>query len=193
LNVLLLPIGLAYGKANSRMHCLEQLRDSAVSDGNFHSLSAFISGVAAIGIYYPTEVLSILQGVVNTAHEPIVQNALIDALGLIRAVHPEEADAFVNQFSQAKLLQSQVVAGSEVSRVRNYVRVVGAFNNSVHLSVYYPIMRRVFAVGAFDLLSRSPTREAFLTDYTRAALKLFRAADFDLTRWTAETDDLKNE
>lgn len=69
-------------------------------------------------------------------------------------------------------LQRRVAMATDVSVVSRYIYWVGMHNNGVHLSLFYPKMRRKFSSGYMEILAEAGTVEEFIVRYAQNALDL---------------------
>ena len=68
--------------------------------------------------------------------------------------------------------------------MRRYIRVLGYYNNSVHMSLRYSRMRKPLATGALKLLSKARDASQFVNEYTGTALRMLRDSNYDVMKWT---------
>ncbi|HEY1525094.1 MAG TPA: trypsin-like peptidase domain-containing protein [Candidatus Angelobacter sp.] len=176
------PLGLAYAKTGQSMRLFLAFLREASSAGNEPALASCLSGLGAVGFYYPQAVLPVFREFLTLGCERDWE-LLLAPLSIMRALHTDDIDGFLAEAGQDISYQHRVAANSKMDTLAHYIRIMGLFNNAVHLSARYPKMRQAFSVGAFDLLAKCDSADDFLARYSLAALNLFRAAKFNLREW----------
>lgn len=183
IRMLPIPLGLAYAKAEQPMRLFLEILREASTEGNESALASCLSGLGAVGFYYPQAVLPVFRQFLKFKCDHPWE-LLLDPLSIMRALHTDDIDRFLSEAGQDTSYQHTVAANSKMEVLAHYIRIMGFYNNAVHFSARYPKMRRAFSAGAFDLLAECRSADDFLARYSQAALALFRAAKFNLREWT---------
>lgn len=188
LDFIFIPVGLACGKAGSELTMIRELIDGYRAEGSSAGVARCIRALAPVGFYYPEPVLRLLANAFQPemVSQTDQHDALCTMLATLRTLHVDQVDAFVRRMSLEDL-DPAIASASEVGRVQHYISAFGFFNNSVHLALHYPKMRKTLSADALTLLAIAPTRDHFLAKYARTTRRMFFDADFDLRRWI--TDD----
>jgi hypothetical protein len=113
-----------------------------------------------------------------------LDDALIHCFARMRALYLDAADHFMDRLGIGEVVQRRVAAEADVSLVQKYVRIVGFYNNALHLSVHYPKMRRAFSAGALELLASVASPRQFVVEYGGRAVQMLNEANFRLAAWT---------
>ena len=184
LDVVLLPLGLAYGKAGSPMPLFEELLKNALDEGNTAMASRIISALAGVGFYYPEALFDVLRPAFAQLEREDVAAALVTTLATVRTLHFDAVDHFLGSVSAPETLRRSIDAAADVALVHRYIRVLGFYNNAVFLTLHYPRMRRELSTGALKRLAAAPTPYAFITDHSLAALAMMQDAKYQLKEWT---------
>ncbi len=184
LDIVLLPLGLAYGKAGSPMPLFEELLKDALAKGDTVLAARIVAGLAAVGFYYPHALFDVLRPAFARLGDEAVAGALVTALATVRTLYADAVDHFLTTVDAPEAFRRQIDACAEVTLVQRYIRVLGFYNNAVYITLYYPRMRKVLSAGALELLATAPTPYAFITDHTLNALRMLRDANFDIREWT---------
>jgi hypothetical protein len=77
-----------------------------------------------------------------------------------------------------------VAANADTNTVRDYIFLLGFYNNAVHQALKYPKMRRGLLMHGLSLLADARNRREFLAPYATDALRMLRDAKYDLIQWT---------
>jgi hypothetical protein len=182
-DILLLPLGLAYGKVGQTMPLIElMLQDSLLRDDS-RQLERVVAGLAAVGFYYPEPTLRLL-GDVLTAIPEAPPAALTATLATIRTLHQDAVDVFMARYELSAGLQRQVAATADTELVRRFIYWLGLYNQVVHSCLYYPKMRRQMAMGAMETLAVARAPQEFIGAYTATVFRMLREAGFRLSEWT---------
>ena len=187
LDIVLLPLGLAYGKQGSSMPLFERLLREAAAAGDQRLLARGIAALGPVGFYYPQPVLDALPKLAGPNHLPAggpAEAALVSSLAIIRTLHFDAVDQFLDRAQAPEALRHRIDAAADVALAHRYIHVLGYYNNAVHYIVHYPKMRRQLAMGALKLLAEAPDASHFVGDYTAVAVRMFRNAGFQLLEWT---------
>jgi hypothetical protein len=178
-----LPLGLAYGKRGGSMPQFETLLRESLGSRDLALVSRIVKGLGVVGFYYPQSVFRTLEHFLTDLREPELIDSLVAALAVIRVLHFDPVDLFLRQ-EGLEHLQAQISALAEVELVRRYVAWIGFVNNSVHLTLHYPKMRRHLLVHALETLADCRDAGEFLRRHTPEQLTMLFEADFELARWT---------
>lgn len=184
LDVILLPLGLAYGKAHSPMPLFQKLLQDAFAAGDTPLASRCIAALGAVGFYYPHALFEVLRPAFEKLDDEEIQSALIATLATVRTLHFDAVDQFFDRIGTPEGFRRSVDAAADVALVRRYIRVVGYYNNAVHLALRYPRMREQFAAGSLKMLAAARKPQQFLNDYAASAMQMLRDADFQMKKWT---------
>ncbi|WP_129670900.1 protein kinase [Candidatus Chloroploca sp. Khr17] len=182
-DLLLLPLGLAYGKVGQTMPLIELMLQDGLLRDDARQVNRVVAGLAAVGFYYPEPVLRLL-GNVLTASEHNLPATLIHTLATLRTLHLDAADVFMAQHSLSDDFQRQVVAATDTELVRRYIYWLGLYNQVVHSCCYYPKMRRQMAMAAMEMLTQAQAPQEFIGTYTATVFRMLREAGFKLSEWT---------
>jgi hypothetical protein len=148
-----------------------------------------LDALGIVGFYYPQPVLALLaphlQGLLS---DSATAASAMSALAAMRVLHFEPVDALLLRSGVDEARRRDVAALSDPARVQQFMRILGYYNNAVHYCVHYPRMRRGLAVFALERLASSGSPSEFVAAYAEQAIRMARAADFDLRRWTLPDD-----
>ena len=184
LDVVLLPLGLAYGKSNSPMPLFQKVLQDALAANDTTFAARCITALGAVGFYYPHALFEVLRPAFEKLDDDAIQNALIATLATVRTLHFDAVDQFFQRMDAPEGFRRRINAAADVALVGRYIRVVGYYNNSVHLCLRYPRMRKQFAAGSLKLLAEARKPGQFLNAYATAAMQMLRDADFEMKKWT---------
>jgi hypothetical protein len=179
----LLPLGLAYGKRGGSMPWFETLLQEGIHRGDQLLIGRTVEGLGPVGFYYPHAVFHTLQPFLADLGRAGVEDALVAALATIRVLHFDAVDVYLRQ-EGIERLQPKISARSEVELMRRYLAWVGFVNNSVHLAVHYPKMRRRLLIEALETLADCRDAREFLRRHTPVQLSMLHEAEYRLARWT---------
>ncbi len=182
-DLLLLPLGLAYGKRGQTMPLIELLLQDGLLRNDQRLVERVVAGLGAVGFYYPEPVLRML-GDVITAGEGWLPITLITTLATLRTLHLDAVDVFMARHNLSSTFQRQVAAAADTELVRRYIYWLGLYNQVVHSCLYYPKMRRQMAMGAMEMLARAKAPQEFIGVYTATVFRMLREAGFRLSEWT---------
>ncbi|NJN15707.1 MAG: hypothetical protein HC822_05200 [Oscillochloris sp.] len=182
-DVLLLPLGLAYGKIGQTMPVIELLLQDALWRDDRRQLERVVAGLAAVGFYYPEPTLRLLGDVVTACGDNLPV-ALPTTLATIRTLHFDAVDVFMARHNLSAALQRQVAAAVDTELVRRFIYWLGLYNQVVHSCLYYPKMRRQMAMAAMTMLVEARAPHEFIGTYTATVVRMLRDAGFRLSEWT---------
>ena len=184
-DIVFVPLGLAYGKRDAGMPLLEERLASALAGNDVTRVTRLIAGLGPVGFYYPRVVLATLRPHrERLTASPAYEQALVSTLGIIRTLHVDRVDAFLTLGGSDDTLQRRVAATADVQLVNRFVPLLGYYNNAVHYCLNYPRMRGDLGVFALELLARAGSANEFVVDYAEQAIRMARDAGFRLLEWT---------
>ena len=184
LDILLLPLGLAYGKLGQTLPLIELLLQDGLLRGDERQIDRCVAGLGAVGFYFPAAAFRLLGDVVLATEGAALPAAFERTLATIRTLHLDETDIFMRQAGLSDEIQRRVAAVADTELVRRYIYWLGLYNHVVHSSVYYPRIRRNLAMSALHILAEVNTPQEFIAQYTAAVYRLLREAGFRLSEWT---------
>jgi hypothetical protein len=185
-DIALLPLGLAYGKRGGGMPVFKDMLDRRSKDP---ALAArVIRGLAPVGVYFPHPVFDLLRECADALNERStadarIVDALVGALAAMRALHFDAVDLFLQDIRAPDAIRDRVSRQESSEVVSRCVHWLGFYNNAVHESLKYPIMRDVLVVGALEALGNAHRASDFTRAYTPKVLRLLEETDFELIRW----------
>lgn len=187
-NIALLPLGLAYGKRGHEMRLFVEMLDRGLRADEDLAVRT-IRGLAAVGVYFPHAVFETLRIAVDalegrwTKRTEIV-DALVETLAEIRTLHFDAVDLFLQDVRAPDAIRDRISIQESSQLVSRCIRWLGYYNNAVHQSLNYPMMRDALVIGALDALGNARTPSDFTRAYTPTVLNLLAKTDFELIRWT---------
>lgn len=186
LDFLLVPAGLAAGKAGQSLTFVKSLLAERRASMDVNGMARLLDALAPVGFHYPEPVLELLRTDLtpDEVRRPEVWPSMCKLLGVMRTLHLDLVDGFLLERGIDDALRSSVAAEADVDVVHMYVSSFGYFNNAVHFSANYPWMREVLSQGALRKLAVAPNRKHFVSGYAMDAFRMFADANFDLIRWT---------
>ncbi|HEX8690077.1 MAG TPA: HEAT repeat domain-containing protein, partial [Solirubrobacterales bacterium] len=180
LDLLFVPLGLAYCRAGERMSVHERLIASAETDPEVRR--SCIAGTAIVGLYSPNLALAALEPAAEADGEFLSTHA-VEALGAIRSLHQAAVDRWVGEWGESALRESVLAAGG-FDTARRHIEAIGLYTNGVHQAIHYPFMRETVLRQVFTLMCESGSIREWARSYTRTVLQALRAADYTLINWT---------
>jgi hypothetical protein len=183
-DVVLLPLSLAYAKQGGPMPYIENLLRDGLQRGDTKLVRRCILGLGAAGFYYPKPVFQVLRASGVDFRSAALEEALVAALATIHTLHMDAVDAFLDNVGAAESLRRQVAANASTERVRNYIFLIGFYNNAVHQALKYPKMRRGLLMHSLHLLAEARGPKDFVAGYVSDAIHMARGVDYNLIRWT---------
>ena len=184
LDVVLVPLGLAYGKNGGGMPLLGSLLRDALAAGDTPLASRLVAALGAVGFYYPHATFEVVLPAMAVRGDAALEEALVSALATVRTLHFDAVDQFLQRTGASAALAHGIGAASDVGLVHRYIRVLGYYNNAVHFTLRYPRMRRSLSAGALRLLADAEGPGQFIADYTRTAMVMLREARYQVKQWT---------
>lgn len=186
LNVMLLPLGLACGRADEPMTEVEIALARAREAHDAELESALIEGLAMVGLYYPRQSLSALRSIPFRSGDATLE-CFVDALATIRVLHPRTVDLFLAEVGHGAL-RGEVSARSNVARIRRSMDQVGYFNSAIYQVAHNPVMRERLTIPALRHLVASESMEDFILGYSTTVMNLVREYDYHMGAWAVEED-----
>ena len=184
LDIVFVPLGLAYGKRDMPMKLFEEALGEALREGNHVLVARIITALAAVGFYFPYALFDVLRPAFAQIEQVDIADAMVTTLATVRTLHFDAVDHFLDGTEASDALRHRIDAAADVTLLHRYIRVLGYYNNAVHFSLRYPRMRKALSAGSLKLLATAATPVAFIADYTLTALRMMREANFQLKKWT---------
>jgi len=188
-DILLLPLGLAYGKRGpveqgSAMPYFEELIREQIAAENWQQVKRCLAGLGPVGFYYPAAILATLQAAITDFTHPQIQEALVAPLCVIRLLHLDEVDIFLQQIGAGETLRRRVAAEADVAALGRYLYRLGIYNHTIRAATHSPKIRRNFIVGGFEVLIDTTDPQEFVTHYATTSVRMAREAEYRLIEWT---------
>jgi len=184
LDLVLVPLGLAYGKRGTTMPLFEQLLAGALAANDAQFTARIIAALNGVGFYYPAALFGLLEPAFAKLDDEPVAAALVNTLATVRTLHFDAVDRFLNTMEAPDTFRHRIDAEADVALVHRLIRFLGFYNNGVHLSSHYPRMRRCFSAGALRILATALNPPQFVADYTLSAMRMLRDSRFQVMEWT---------
>jgi hypothetical protein len=184
LDLSLLPLGLAYGKVGKPLLVIEDLIREAVEQGDHHRLAKYLAGLGPIGFYRPEPAMAAMRTALPGVVEGESRAAIRRSLASMRILHFDAVDVFLREVGADDRLQREVASSSDVQSVRDYVDLLGLYNNAVHQALHYPKMRRDLLIGGLTALVDARTPNDFVKRYTPVPIRMLREAGWRGMAWT---------
>jgi hypothetical protein len=185
LDVVFLPLGLAYGKRGvPSMPFFEELLQKALGDGDTALLTRSVAALSVVGFYYPEGMFEALRPLMAKLGDGAIRSAVVANLATVRTLHFDAVDRFLGSAGAPDDLRHDIDAAADVELVRRYIRILGYYNNAVHFTLNYPRMRKPLSTGALKLLATARDANQFVADYTATSMRMLREADFRVLKWT---------
>ncbi|MEI7644237.1 MAG: protein kinase [Chloroflexales bacterium] len=184
LDILLLPLGLVYGKVGQTMPMIALLLQDGLLRGDDRQIARCVAGLAAVGFYYPEPTFRLLGDLLAGLEPAAYPVTLVPTLATIRTLHLDAVDVFMNRVGLGNDLQRQVVAAADTELVRRYIYWLGMYNQVVHSCIFYPKIRRQMAMSAMDMLATARQPSDVIAAYTANVFRMLREAGFRLSEWT---------
>jgi hypothetical protein len=180
LDLLFVPLGLAYCRTGARMALHERLIASASLHPN--ARRTCIAGTAVVGLYHPAVALAAFEPAVQ-ADEAFLATHAVEALGLIANLHPAVVTSWLEHWGGDDVHRA-VDAASQQALAHRYLELLGLYTNGVHQAIHYPFMRQQLLETSFRLLLDARSRKEWGRRYSRHVLDGLRRADYTLINWT---------
>ncbi|HEX8645793.1 MAG TPA: hypothetical protein VF715_02755 [Thermoleophilaceae bacterium] len=181
LDLLFVPLGLAYGRAGQPM----KLHETVIADAALHPdvRRSCLTGTGVVGLYHPDLALAALQPAVAADERFLSEPGAVDALGLVASLHRVSVDVWLADWGAASL-RERVLAATQVETAHRYVEAVGLYTNGVHQAIHYPFMRTTLLMQVFTLLLDTDSPKEWAHRYSSIVLRALRESDYTLIEWT---------
>jgi hypothetical protein len=178
LDLLFLPLGLAYQSRKSGLQFIERyfVEEMAALDQKF--ISRIINCIAPLGLYYPDEVLNFIFDRKNILIPNHVES-VTTTLASLRTIFLEKVDAFMEKIDLDSKTRQIVFSKTEVKLIEKTVYGVGLLNNVVNMMLWHHKMREVFAFDLYEILGTSKNMQEFLYRYSRGVVTIFIESDWN--------------
>jgi hypothetical protein len=180
-DLLLLPVGLAYGEQGGPMPLVVELLER-LADGDQVLVGRALGALGPLGLYHPVPVIDALR-TLDTHVSLATVPGLSDSLATMRALHPELVDLYLDEVDD-EALRRRVLDASDLQSVRRYVWWLGLYKNAVHQALHYPRMRENLLIGGLEAIAKATSGRNLMAGYARVPLAMLREADYELLRWT---------
>lgn len=184
LDLALVSLGLAYGKRGTGMPLFEELLRDAIDADDTHLTARLIAALNGVGFYYPAALFDVLRPAFAKIDDEQIAGALVTTLATVRTLHFDAVDQFLNAMDASDAFRRRIDAAADVALVHRFIRILGYYNNGVHLTTHYPRMRRVFSAGSLRILATARNPAQFIADYTLSAMRMLRDSKFRVKEWT---------
>jgi len=184
LDLLLMPLGLAYAKRGQGMPLVVELLRAGLAQTDRRQALRCLAALGPVGFYHPQAVLESLRTAGLQLDDPALQAATVSCLATIRLLHADEVDLFLSQAGASDDLQQQVSTAADVDLVRRFIYGLGIYNTTVHQAVNYPRMRRQLLIGSLTALCDAHSAQDFIASYTPVPIHMLREAGYRLSEWT---------
>lgn len=183
-DIVLVPLGLAYGKRGPSMPYFEALIRDGLSRGDRRQVKRCIAGLGPVGFYYPQAVFHTLRAAIPDFGDPDLQATLVHPLAIMRTLHFDAVDIFLRQIGVDETFERSVSAAADVELVRRYIYWLGMYNNAVHEALFCPKMRRQLLMGGLNALADARSPQDFIANYTPVPIHMVHEAGYRLSEWT---------
>jgi hypothetical protein len=181
--LLLVPLGLAYGKQAKGMPLFEALVAQAASGKEIERSKELLSMLAPIGFYHPDSLLETLRPhLAGLAADKDLRKALTVVLATIRTLHFDLVDAFMEQHLD-EALRHDVAVATDVALIDGFMRTLGFFNNAAYQCLFHPRMRQGLSVFPLEVMARAGGTHEFIVAYAAQAIRMARETRFRLLEW----------
>jgi hypothetical protein len=182
-DAVLLPLAFAYAGERRGMPLIEALLADGLEADPFRA-ARVIRGLAAVGVYDPVAMFSLMRPARAALDEPVIRQALVATLGSVRALYFDLVDVFLEEVRIPDPIRREVLEATDDRLVDRCVQWGGYYGNAIHACTTYPVMRQALVIDALDALGRAHDPSRFLRSYTPGVLRLLEQSDFELLRWT---------
>ncbi|HEX6318877.1 MAG TPA: toll/interleukin-1 receptor domain-containing protein [Burkholderiales bacterium] len=184
--LLLVPLGLAYGKQGKGMPLFEALAAAAATGREPERSAQLLSMLAPIGFYHPDALLDTLRPhLAALAADDGLRRALTVVLATMRTLHFDLVDLFMEREQLDEALRREVVATTDVALIDEFMRTLGFFNNAVHQCLFRPGMREGLSVFPLKVMAEAGSTREFIAAYAAQAIRMARQTRFRLDEWLA--------
>jgi hypothetical protein len=182
--LLLVPLGLAYGKQAKGMPLFEALVARAASGKDRERSAELLSMLAPVGFYHPHALLDTLRPhLAGLAAADSSRKALAVVLATMRTLHFDLVDVFMEQQQLDEALRHEVAATTDVALIDEFMRTLGLFNNAVYQCLFHPRMRQGLSVFPMELMAKAGSTNEFIVAYAEQAIRMARETNFKLLEW----------
>jgi hypothetical protein len=182
LDLLFVPLGLAYCRAGERMSMHERLIASADTEPEVRR--SCVAGTAIVGLYSPNLALAALEPAAEGDNSFLAAHA-VETLSVLRSMHQAAVDRWLAEWGTPELREAVISAGG-FDTARRHIEAVGLYTNGVHQAIHYPYMRETVLREVFALMSCSDSLREWAKRYTGTVFQALRAADYTLINWTRQ-------
>lgn len=184
LNFILLPLGLACGKAGAPMIEAERTLIDTLRSGDVEFAIVLIEALGVVGLYYPEQALASLRWT-SESIDGALRESIINSLAMINVLHPQAIDVFLEETGHGDL-RVNVRSMVNVISTRRIIDQVGFFNSAIYQAARNPILRERLTKPALRCLNESRSIRQFARKYARILLDLARDYDYHPGEWMAE-------
>jgi len=181
--LLLVPLGLAYGKQGKGMPLFEELVAAAAKGRQPERDAELLAMLAPVGFYHPQAVLDTLRPHLAPLAAPGSRAALTLVLATMRTLHFDRVDLFMEQEALDEALRQEVTVTTDVALVDAFMRKLGLFNNAVHQCLFRAGMRKGLSEFPLEVLATAGSAREFIAAYAAQAIRMARQTDFRLLDW----------
>src|SRR5206468_4075334 len=107
-----LPLALAYAKRGLEMKEIASTMRAALERADGDLWERCSRALGRIGYYYPREALTALRPFMHATRDSAMRSPIVNALGMIRTLHPDIVDDFLTDVGAAEL-RPLVQAGAD--------------------------------------------------------------------------------
>jgi GTPase SAR1 family protein len=179
----LISSGLAhFNKGEKQIPFLTDLVRKARKNEDILLLNRCIMGLGPTGLYFPKEVLGMLELVADFKNKE-EHDSIVKALAMIKTLYSDEVDRFLIRIGADDDLQKKIQKNVDVELVTRYVDWLGLYNAYVYSCLKYPQIRNELAIadkGFFLNIANSTTSEAFLRSFNNTLIQFLQNHNFCL-------------
>lgn len=183
-DIVLLPLGLAYGKQGRSMPFFEALIQDGLRQGDLRKVKRCLAGLGLVGFYHPKAVFHTLQATISDFADEELQAALVQPLATMRTLHFDAVDIFLGQIGANETFQRQVSAATDVELIRRYIYSLGLYNSAIYDALFHPRMRRKLLMAGLNAFANANSLEEAIVDHALISIRFAREAEYKLSRWT---------
>ena len=130
-DIVLVPLGLAYGKQGTSMPLFENMVREGIAGEQWPRLTRTLEALGPVGFYYPRATFRTLAAAIDDFTHEEVQNMLVEPLALMLILHMDEVDTFLEYINASEDFRQRVVIATDIRGVSNYVYRLGIYNSTV--------------------------------------------------------------
>ena len=153
-DAVLLPLAFAYAGERRGMPLIEALLAHGLETDPSRA-ARVIRGLAAVGVYDPVAMFSLLRPARAALDEPVIRQAIVATLGSVRALYFDLVDVFLEEVRIPDPIRREVLEATDDRLVDRCVQWGGYYGNAIHACTTYPIMRQALVIDALDALGRA--------------------------------------